>query len=171
MRILGIDPGLKITGYGVVDFKAGSPRLIDGGVIRLTARTSLAARLVELDVELEQLLEEFHPDICAVEQLYAHYKHPRTAILMGHARGVILLAAQRRGVNIEQFSANRIKRSVVGHGHAAKAQVQRAIEQTLRLKSPLESPDAADALAVAICCGRLIGEKRVMLAARAKARQ
>ena len=129
MRILGIDPGLIINGYGVVDFGISQPKLIDGGVIRLNAKTSLAHRLVELESELVQLMEEFKPDICAVEQLYAHYKHPRTAILMGHARGVILLAAQRRNIRIEQYAANRIKQSVVGHGHAGKPQMQRAIQQ------------------------------------------
>ncbi|MGD0140789.1 MAG: crossover junction endodeoxyribonuclease RuvC [Tepidisphaeraceae bacterium] len=154
MRILGIDPGLRIAGYGVVDFGLGQPKLVDGGVIRLAAKASLAARLVELELELNGLLDEFKPDICAVEQLYSHYKHPRTAILMGHARGVILLVAERRKVRIEQFSANRIKQAVVGHGHAGKPQVQKAIQQIWRLKSPPQPPDVADALAVALCCGR-----------------
>jgi crossover junction endodeoxyribonuclease RuvC len=119
-------------------------------------KTSLAQRLLELDTELDQLMEEFKPDICAVEQLYAHYKHPRTAILMGHARGVILLVAQRRSIRIEQFSANRIKQSVVGHGHAGKSQVQKAIQQLWRLKTPPQPPDVADALATALCCGRWV---------------
>ncbi|MGD0768069.1 MAG: crossover junction endodeoxyribonuclease RuvC [Tepidisphaeraceae bacterium] len=160
MRILGIDPGLRISGYGVVDFGLGQPRLVDGGVIRLTVKASLAGRLVELESELNALFDEFKPDICAVEQLYSHYNHPRTAILMGHARGVILLAAERRKVRIEQFSANRIKQSVVGHGHAGKSQVQKAIQQIWRLKSPPQPPDVADALAVALCCGRMISSIR-----------
>src|SRR5580700_3592087 len=112
MRVLGIDPGLQITGYGVVDFKR-KPELVGGGVLRLDAKASLASRLVELESELGELLEEYKPDVCAVEQLYAHYKHPRTAILMGHARGVILLAAERRGVRVEQVSANRVKKSLL----------------------------------------------------------
>jgi crossover junction endodeoxyribonuclease RuvC len=153
MRILGIDPGLLITGYGVVDFGVGVPKLVDGGVIRLAAKASLAKRLVELEGELDKLLAEYEPDVCAVEQLYAHYKHPRTAILMGHARGVILLAAQRRGVKIEQFAANRVKQSVVGHGHASKSQVQKAIQQVWKLKAPPSPPDVADALAIALCSG------------------
>lgn len=153
MRILGIDPGLRITGYGVIDWKSMQPALIDGGVIRLEPKTSLADRLVELDQELEKLFEEHHPDICAVEQLYAHYSHPRTAILMGHARGVILLAARRKGIRIEHFPANRIKQSVTGNGHASKLQVQRAIQSQWRLPQPPEPPDVADALAVALCCG------------------
>src|SRR5208283_1326461 len=136
VRILGLDPGLRLTGYGVIDYDPRKPMLIDGGVIRLDAKAPLAERLAELDKELSLLMEEFKPAVCAVEQLYAHYKHPRTAILMGHARGVILLAAQRRNLRIEQFAANRIKQSVVGHGHAGKSQMQRAIQQIWRLKSP-----------------------------------
>ncbi len=153
MRIIGIDPGLRITGYGVIDWKPMHPALIDGGVIRLTPKTPLADRLVELHGELDQLFEEHKPDVCAVEQLYAHYSHPRTAILMGHARGVILLAARSRGIRVEHFPANRIKQSVTGHGHASKPQMQRAIQTQWRLATPPEPPDVADALAVALCCG------------------
>lgn len=129
------------------------PALIDGGVIRLEPKSSLADRLVELNDELEKLFEEHRPGICAVEQLYAHYSHPRTAILMGHARGVILLAARREGIRLEHFPANRIKQSVTGNGHASKLQMQRAIQSQWRLPHPPEPPDVADALAVALCCG------------------
>jgi crossover junction endodeoxyribonuclease RuvC len=153
VRILGIDPGLRITGYGVVDWQPMRPALVDGGVIRLDTKSSLADRLVELHGELESLFEEHRPDVCAVEQLYAHYAHPRTAILMGHARGVILLAARRRGIQVEHFPANRIKQSVTGNGHASKLQMQRAIQTQWRLSEPPEPPDVADALAVALCCG------------------
>src|SRR5204862_3189764 len=125
----GVDPGLQITGYGVVDYPPTSqrPRLVDGGVIRLKSKDTIPQRLVELERELDALFEEHRPEVCAVEQLYSHYKHPRTAILMGHARGIILLVAARRGVRIEQFAANRIKQSVSGHGHASKQQMQRAL--------------------------------------------
>lgn len=153
MRILGIDPGLRLTGYGVVDYQPLRPALIDGGVIRLTVKTSLADRLVELETELDAILAEHKPSVCAVEQLYAHYKHPRTAILMGHARGVILLAARRRGISIEQFPANRVKQAVTGHGHAGKLQMQRAIAAQWNLPALPDPPDVADALAVALCCG------------------
>lgn len=153
MKILGIDPGLRITGYGLVNWRPLRPVLIDGGVIRLTLKTPLADRLVELDAELEAILQEHKPDVCAVEQLYSHYAHPRTAILMGHARGVILLAARRNGVSVEQFPANRVKQSVTGNGHASKVQMQRAIQMQWNLPNPPEPPDVADALAVALCCG------------------
>ena len=154
MRILGIDPGLRLTGYGVVDYHPLRPALVDGGVIRLDAAAAIAVRLVELDRELDTILAEHEPEVCAVELLYSHYAHPRTAILMGHARGVVLLAAARRGVRIEQYAANRVKQSVTGHGHAAKHQMQRAIQQLWNLPAPPEPPDVADALAIAVCCGR-----------------
>jgi crossover junction endodeoxyribonuclease RuvC len=156
MRILGIDPGLRLTGYGVIDGGNNPlrPALIDGGVIRLKNAASIPQRLVELERELDALFEEHRPGVCAVEQLYAHYNHPRTAILMGHARGVILLVAARRGVSLEEFAANRIKQAVSGHGHASKAQMQRAIAALWNLRKPPEPPDVADALAVAVCCAR-----------------
>jgi crossover junction endodeoxyribonuclease RuvC len=154
MRILGIDPGLRITGYGVIDYAPLRPGLVDGGVIRLTVKASIADRLVELESELETLFDEHKPDICAIEQLYSHYAHPRTAILMGHARGVIMVVARRRGAAVESYPANRIKQSLTGHGHASKAQMQRAVQSLWNLKAPPEPPDVADALAVALCCGR-----------------
>jgi len=153
VRILGIDPGLKLTGYGVVDYRPVRPALVDGGVIRLTPKTSLADRLVELEKELDGLLDEHKPEIVAVEQLYSHYSHPRTAILMGHARGVILLCGRRRGLRVEQFAANRVKQAVTGHGHASKHQMQRAVQSMWNLPAPPEPPDVADALAIALCCG------------------
>ena len=154
MRILGIDPGLRLTGYGVIDYKPFRPKLIDGGVIRLKPKTPLADRLVELEATLEEILDEHKPDVCAVEQLYSHYAHPRTAILMGHARGVILLTAAKRGIRTEQFAANRIKQSLTGHGHASKTQMQRAVQSLWNLPELPEPPDVADALAIALCCGR-----------------
>jgi crossover junction endodeoxyribonuclease RuvC len=158
MRILGVDPGLRLTGYGVIDYRPVRPVLIDGGVIRLKAKTPLADRLVELESELDGLLEEYKPDVVAVEQLYSHYAHPRTAILMGHARGVILVTARRRGIRCEQFAANRIKQSLTGHGHASKAQMQRTIQALWNLPAPPDPPDVADALAIAMCCGRQLDQ-------------
>jgi len=161
VRIIGIDPGLQITGYGVVDWKPLRPALVDGGVIRLKPKTSIPDRLVELESELEGLFSEHKPDACAVEQLYSNYAHPRTAILMGHARGVILLVARRRGVRVEEFAANRIKQSLTGHGHASKDQMQRAVQHQWNLAKLPEPPDVADALAVALCCGQALGMQKL----------
>jgi crossover junction endodeoxyribonuclease RuvC len=156
MKILGIDPGLQITGYGVIEFDIRKPVLLDGGVVRLKARTPIPQRLVELEKELEAIIVEHHPAVIAVEQLYSHYAHPRTAILMGHARGVILLAAARHGIQIEQFAANRIKKNLTGNGHASKPQMQRAIQALWNLPKLPDPPDVADALAAALCCGRAL---------------
>jgi len=162
MRIIGIDPGLQLTGYGVIDYKPVRPALVDGGVIRLKVKTPVADRLVELEAELDSLFAEHNPDACAVEQLYSNYAHPRTAILMGHARGVILLVARRRGVGVHEFAANRIKQSLTGHGHASKPQMQRAVQHIWNLQEPPEPPDVADALAVALCCGQHVSELLVV---------
>jgi crossover junction endodeoxyribonuclease RuvC len=153
MTILGIDPGTLLTGYGVIAWGM-APKLIDAGVIRLDGKTSIPSRLVELEAELDAIVQEHKPNLCAVEQLYAHYKHPRTAILMGHARGVVLLVAARHGVKLLELPANRVKQSVVGYGHAGKAQLQRAVQSIFKLKSLPNPPDVADALAIALCAGQ-----------------
>jgi crossover junction endodeoxyribonuclease RuvC len=157
MRYLGIDPGLQLTGYGVLDVgerRTLVPKLIDAGVIRLTVKADIPTRLVELDTELTSLIDECKPDVVAVEQLYAHYKHPRTAIMMGHARGVILLAAARCGIRLVELPANRIKKNLTGHGHASKPQMQRGVQDLFKLKQLPEPPDVADAIAIALCASR-----------------
>ncbi len=152
--VCGIDPGLLITGYGVVR-TCGSrePVVVDAGVCRFDAKAPLETRLVAIESDLDAILSEHKPDIVAVEQLYAHYKHPRTAILMGHARGVMLLVASRRGIPVRSYAATQVKRYLTGNGRATKDQVQRAIQTTLGLSEIPEPPDVADALAIALCCG------------------
>lgn len=157
VRILGIDPGTRLTGYGVIDYDPARPLhpiLVDGGVLRLDEAAPLSDRLVELEKELDELIAETRPAAVAIEELYAHYKHPRTAIIMGHARGVMLLVAARRRLPVHELSANRVKQSLTGHGHASKEAMQAAVQSTWRLAEPPEPPDVADALAVALCCGR-----------------
>ena len=156
MRILGIDPGLRLTGYGVIDCRPGQPALVDGGVIRLDPKLSIPDRLVELERELNALIAEHQPGCCAVETLYSHVAHPRTSVLMAHARGVILLAARRAGLAVHEYAASRIKMATVGHGHAAKGQMQRAIQTIWNLPELPEPPDVADALAVALCCANAL---------------
>ena len=153
MRILGIDPGIERTGYGVVDLAAGvgTPRLVEAGVIRTNRKDTTPERLAEIHAGVTSVLEEFKPAAMAIEELYAHYAHPRTAILMGHARGVALLAAAEAGVPLVSYSATHIKKSLVGAGHASKEQVQRAIQSIFHLKEAPQPPDVADALAVALC--------------------
>ena len=153
MRILGIDPGLERTGYGVVELPAGvgAPRLVEAGVIRTARTDTLPRRLAEIQLGLASVIEEFKPQAMAVEELYSHYGHPRTAILMGHARGVALLAAAQAGVPVTSYGATHIKKALVGSGHAGKEQMQRAIQSHFGLKAPPQPADVADALAVALC--------------------
>lgn len=154
--VLGIDPGLNITGYGAVRFGAGEPRIIEAGTLRTSDKEPLARRIAQIHADLVELLAELRPDAVAVEQLYAHYKHPRTSILMAHARGVILLAAEQAGVALHSLPATKIKKSLTGNGHASKQQMQRTIQTLCRLDAPPEPPDVADALAIALCAGKLL---------------
>jgi crossover junction endodeoxyribonuclease RuvC len=151
MLILGIDPGLRITGYGLVLITppAGRVQLQEAGVLRMKSKGDLATRLLELHEHLSALMDETSPDRVAVEQLYAHYKHPRTAILMGHARGVILLAAAQRKIPITNLASTMVKRTITGNGHAPKMQVQRSVAMLCKLAKAPEPPDVADAIAIA----------------------
>jgi len=156
-RVVGIDPGLNITGYAAVDFGGGEPAIVEAGAIRTTTSADMAERIAQIHADLTELLTELKPDRVAVEQLYAHYRHPRTSILMGHARGVILLAAQQAGLGVQSLAATAIKKSLTGNGHASKHQMQRAIQTLFHLDALPEPPDVADALAIALCAGRHIG--------------
>jgi crossover junction endodeoxyribonuclease RuvC len=155
-RVLGVDPGLNITGYGIVDFTSGArgPGIVEGGTIRTDAKADLARRITQIHTDLSELIAEFRPDLVAIENLYAHYAHPRTSILMAHARGVILLAAQQGGVAVTGLAATKVKKSLTGNGHASKLQIQRAIQAVYKLDALPEPPDVADALAIALCAGR-----------------
>ncbi|GBD35682.1 Crossover junction endodeoxyribonuclease RuvC [bacterium HR36] len=150
MRILGIDPGLHITGYGVVASLMGKWRLVEAGVLR-THGADTASRLQSLWMSMEELLHETKPSVLAVEELYSHYAHPRTAVLMAHARGVILACAAIAGIPIVSYAATRIKKIITGSGRASKDQVQRVIRAELGLAMLPQPPDVADALACALC--------------------
>jgi crossover junction endodeoxyribonuclease RuvC len=154
LPILGIDPGLQVTGYGVIEADSRGPTVCEAGVIRTDdkpASSDLAQRVRSLYDGILEVIDQFHPRTVAVEQLYAHYDHPGTAILMGHARGVIFLAAAQRDLPVVSYNATRIKKSITGNGRASKDQVQRTIQRELGLAQLPEPPDVADALAVALC--------------------
>ncbi|MHB8898929.1 MAG: crossover junction endodeoxyribonuclease RuvC [Thermoguttaceae bacterium] len=150
-RILGIDPGLNTTGYGVLETSGGKVALCEAGVVRGGDRGQIGSRLVKLHSGVREVIEAFRPDVLAIEELYSHYARPRTAILMGHARGVICLAAAQAGVGIHHYSATQVKKILTGSGRASKEQVQRAIQHELCLAAYPEPADVADALAIAIC--------------------
>jgi crossover junction endodeoxyribonuclease RuvC len=159
VRVLGIDPGLRLTGYGLVDASSEPVQLIEAGVFRITkgagsTALSLSARLEELDSDFRAALERLKPDMVAIESIFAHYKHPATAIIMGHARGVLLLAVQQLAIPLVELKPNAVKKAVTGFGHASKEQMQHAVQAVLSLAEPPNPPDVADALAIALCASQ-----------------
>lgn len=150
-RVLGVDPGLNISGYGVIETSNSGPVLCEAGVVRGRTRKSLTARVAEIHAGISDAIAALHPTEMALEQLYGHYKRPRTAILMGHARGVICLAAAQAGIPVIHYSATQVKKVLTGNGRAPKHQVQLAIQTEFSLDQPPDPPDVADALAIALC--------------------
>jgi crossover junction endodeoxyribonuclease RuvC len=156
MRFLGIDPGLRITGYACVDLAPGvrEPTLVEAGVVRLRPADPVAARLRALHEELGAIVDELRPQRVAVEQVFAHVKHVRTAIVMGHGRGVVLLAAALRDLPLDEFAPAEVKKALTGRGQASKGQMQRAVMHQFSLRALPEPPDVADAIAIAACAAR-----------------
>lgn len=150
-RILGIDPGLNTTGYAVLELNGGPPRLREAGVVRTRSRLSLERRLSEIHEGTSELIDSLNPTVMALEELFSHYQRPRTAILMGHARGVICLAAATSGITVQHYAATKVKKMLTGSGRATKQQVQLAICREFSLAEPPEPADVADALAIALC--------------------
>jgi crossover junction endodeoxyribonuclease RuvC len=157
--ILGIDPGLERTGYAVIAGRRPPLRLVEAGLIRLDPRHSLSERLAELADALQHLIETRTPHTMVCEAIYAHYKHPRTAILMAHARGVILAIARKAGLELVTVSATQAKKALTGNGRASKIQVQRGVATAFRLKGVLEPHDVADAAAIALCGAHVLVSK------------
>jgi len=153
MRILGVDPGLGVCGYAVVEKDAVREELVEAGIVASDEKLAIEKRLNQIAIDFEAILEKFRPEVVAIEQLYSHYAHPRTAILMGHARGVILQKCAEAGVDVRSFSATKIKKSLTGNGRASKEQVQKTVQVILSLKEIPQPADVADAIAAAICCG------------------
>ena len=150
MRILGIDCGTERTGYGVIDSDGRDHRCVTAGVIRTEASTPLASRLAEIALGLRDVIREHRPEAVAVEEVF-HAANTKTALKLAHVRGVALLAAAEAGLELGEYSPLEIKSSVVGYGRAEKKQVQMMVGSLLHLDQPLESEDASDAIAVAIC--------------------
>ena len=149
--ILGVDPGLNLTGYGVLEITGSEFKLVEAGVIRTRGRGSIGGRLLELHTGISEVVDSFSPSAMALEELYSHYARPRTSILMGHARGVICLAAAQRNVPIVHYAATQVKRILTGNGRAPKSQMQDAVCREFGLVAAPEPPDVADALAIALC--------------------
>jgi len=150
MIILGIDPGTATTGYGLIEEKGGMLSLIDYGVILTGAKLPLEQRLEKIYDQLEDIIEEYNPGEIAVEELFFS-NNAKTAMSVGQARGVILLATQKAGVPVSEYTPNQVKNGICGYGGADKKQVQKMVQILLKLSETPEPDDAADALAIAIC--------------------
>lgn len=150
MLVLGIDPGTATTGYGLIKYETGRQTVIDYGVISTPANMEMALRLCRINKEIDELITKYSPDVAAVEQLY-YQKNSKTVITVAQGRGVVLMTAANRGIEVAEYTPLQVKQSVVGYGKADKNQVQFMVQKILNLKEMPKPDDAADALAVAIC--------------------
>ncbi len=153
MRILGVDPGLKATGYGVIEIEQlpNRPvRLLETGIIQPPELCSLAQKVSNIYKNLDAVIAEHSPDVMILEKLYAHYKHPTTACILGHARGVICLVCAQREIKLIEESVKRIRKALVGNGSASKEQTRGVVAHILKFDPQKITLDASDALALAL---------------------
>ncbi len=162
MLILGIDPGLAVVGYSLVEKNANKYRVCDYGVIRTNSDQENCERLMQIFSELKEIIERYKPDEMAVEELFFN-KNVKTAIEVGQARGVILLTGAQSNIAVAEYTPLQVKQAVVGYGRASKQQVQQMIKALLNLEEIPKPDDAADALAVAICHGNSITINRTIV--------
>jgi crossover junction endodeoxyribonuclease RuvC len=148
---LGVDPGLRRTGYALLERSESGPSLREAGVIRSKSGTSLAARVLEIGTGLREVIQEFKPEAMAIEQVFSLGRNPKSALLMAHARGAILMVAAEAGIPVIHFTPTQVKRLLTGSGKASKEQMQHAVTRELRLERLLEPNDVADASAIALC--------------------
>jgi crossover junction endodeoxyribonuclease RuvC len=166
VRVIGIDPGSESMGYGIVDTDGRKHRLVAAGAIRAPRHASFPARLLNVDIHLASIVEQYSPQVCAIEEAF-YAVNVKTAMKLGHVRGVALVVAGRAGLAIFEYSPAAIKSALVGYGRAEKAQVGEMVRLLLNLREVPEPHDAADALAAAICHIHNQGTLEKILAAEA----
>ena len=150
MRILGIDPGLKVTGYGLIDFEHHKVKLLEAGVIEPKEKDLIQNRIHRVYQNLDALLLQYQPQIMVLEKLYAHYKHPTTACILGHVRGVICLLCAQRNIQLIEHPVKRIRKAITGNGNAQKLQTRSMVAHLLKIDEQKLTLDASDALALAL---------------------
>jgi crossover junction endodeoxyribonuclease RuvC len=168
VRVLGIDPGSEVTGWGVVEGDANGSRyhLVEFGVVRLKSSATFSSRLLKISRALDEVITRLKPDACAIEEAFLA-NNPKVTLKLGQVRGVALLAAESAALEIGEYSPRSIKQTVAGYGNAEKRQVQEMVRLLLSLSSIPEPHDAADALAVAICHFHHAGLNHRIVAAEA----
>ncbi len=161
VRILGIDPALRTTGYGAIERRNGSVYLIEAGVVVPSPRGTLEQRLHELYAGIVEVISQIQPASIVIEELYTSYRNPRSALLMGHARGVLCLAGAQAGVAVHTLGHARVKRALVGSGSARKEQINSMVMRLLRLRQPPKPLDVSDALALALAFLNVIESRKI----------
>lgn len=159
MRILGVDPALKITGYGIIDITGGKLALVKAGAIITSPKDETPKRLEKIYQGMRGLIMDKKPQIMILEKIFVHYHHPTTAFLLGQARGIICLACQEGNIPLVEYSATRVKKAIVGKGLASKMQVQKMVLNTLNINSEPKYIDVTDALALAIAYSNIVKSK------------
>ncbi|MBV9439914.1 MAG: crossover junction endodeoxyribonuclease RuvC [Candidatus Eremiobacteraeota bacterium] len=149
-RILGVDPGLRTTGYGVIEMRPSGPALVEGGVLQPSVQLPLERRLLQLHHGMLEVVRATRPDCMVLEELWSSYEHPLTAVMMGHARGVLALAAGAHGIAVHSLAHALVKRALVASGGARKEQVKGMVVTLLGLEAPPQPDDVSDALALAL---------------------
>jgi crossover junction endodeoxyribonuclease RuvC len=151
MKILGVDPGLRRTGYGLVAVTAQSPiKLVEAGTIEPDEKDLFENRIHKIHLNLDKIISAHNPDVMVLEKLYAHHKHPTTATVLGHVRGVICLLCAQRKIKLIEHSVKRIRKSLVGNGNATKEQTRALIANLFKINAAQLTLDASDALALAL---------------------
>lgn len=170
VRVMGVDPGSSTTGYGVIQSDGRRYELIECAGVRVPSKLSFPERLLLISKKLEEVMERLAPDACAVEETF-YAVNVKSALTLGHVRGVVLLAAARAGIEIFEYSPLEIKSALVGYGRAEKKQVQEMVRLLLKLEEPPEPLDASDALAVAICHANTASTKALLPAIERRTRR
>ncbi len=160
MKILGVDPGLNITGYGLVEDKGSRIKLIEAGIIRTSSDRPIRDRLRKIYDNLSEIVEEYRPETLVLEKIYSHYRHPVTAILMGHARGAICLLCGKYNLPLVSCASTQLKKSIAGRGRASKKQIAGMVKTFLNLKKTPQPEDVTDALALAISHINIVKTRR-----------
>ena len=150
MRILGVDPGLITTGYGVIDVGGGTTKILEAGTIQPNTKDAFERRIAKVHQHISGIINTHKPDAVVLEKLYAHYKHPATAFILGHVRGVICLAVAQSNTPLVEQSVKRIRKALLGNGNATKPQVQAFVKRLLNIPKAELALDTSDALALAL---------------------
>jgi crossover junction endodeoxyribonuclease RuvC len=150
MRILGIDPALQITGFGLIDWSGKEFRIVTAGTIKTNNCEELPNRLLTIHSAIRTLIRDFKPDVAILEKIYAHYRHPATSFILGQARGSICVACASARIPVVEYAATRVKKALTGKGLAPKVQIQRTVASMLKLSSLPRRLDVTDALALAV---------------------